>query len=126
MASKSKKGKTLREVFSYEGYERGYTAGEDDIPDDIEESEERSQEEVMYQNLLTKEVLKAAWDQTYPENGLVEEKAFEFFYQVIEPIVHAVNTLNDKMDHVNNGCKIFQKHFKDEIAKCLKESPEDG
>jgi len=89
----------------------------------------------MYQNLLAKEVIKDKWltamgyidaQGEADEAALFEgERHFENWYATMEPLVQAINVLQEKLDHVNNGCKLHQKQFKEELAKCLKIQPEE-
>ena len=89
----------------------------------------------MYQNKLAKEPLRMLWLRAY---GYIDaignadayalnqaDRLFNIWYGTMEPLIHAINELSHRLDDTNNGCKMFQQKFREEIEQCLKTSPED-
>ena len=72
----------------------------------------------MYQNLITPAMLKHAFAKArdYPADDFTEQ--LNHWLVQIEPLVQAINKLNERVDLTNKGCKICQKYFKEELAKC--------
>ena len=83
--------------------------------------------EAMYQNLVTPVMLKHAFLKAhgFQEDRDVMAQMLEEWLEQIMPLIVAINKLNERIDDLGNGCKLCQKHMKEEIAKCLKEESKE-
>ena len=76
-------------------------------------------------DMISKEALRTAWESSVEEPADTVDELFEQWWTSMRPIVDSINALNLRTDRTNEGCKMIQTHIKEELGKCLKQSPED-